>query len=437
MSAPKQAFEARGLPADLFAEQLILGAVVLDGEAMHNLRGLVEVEDFTHPMRRSVWRTMVDLYDRGTPLEIGTIFAALERNNEHAGAISFMQSQTEGVPLLPNLDYHIGKLRNAATLRRMMGEFDLAIQRCASGIETAQQIMESVSQQLLTVSPQIQNSGLQSVGEIMDEVGLQNLLRPRRERGLPFPWPWMNHSTSGMLPSELWVLAGNTSAGKTSAMLQLCVALARAGKGTGIFSLEVARESLSQKAIYQLARVDSERAKRGQLGPEERAQVHRAAEELHELPLYIDTQCTTVPAIHAAIRRRRLKSPVDVVAVDYLQLLGNTGRVDNRAQAVGANAWALKMLATEFQVPVLMLSQFSRQSTKAGTVQPRPELSWLKESGDIENHANGVWFIHRESMEDSDLVSVEFMLPKQRDGRRNIGHQYQFYPQYQRFEEVI
>jgi replicative DNA helicase len=112
--------------------------------------------------------------------------------------------------------------------------------------------------------------------------------------------------------------------------------------------------------------------------------------------------------------------------------LGNTGRHDTRAQAVGSNAWALKVLASDFQIPVLLLSQFSRQEKGKSR---RPELPDLKESGDIENRANGVWFLHRENPEDAEAVSIDFMLPKQRDGRRNIMTDLWFFPKSQRFEE--
>jgi replicative DNA helicase len=166
-----------------------------------------------------------------------------------------------------------------------------------------------------------------------------------------------------------------------------------------------------------------------------RLSVNLAAAELYNLPLYFDTQSSTTMAIHAAVRRRRLKSPIDHVIVEYLQLLGNSGKFDSRAQAVGANAWAMKMLATDFQVPVLLLSQLSRQSNKPGQAR-EPELTDCKESGDIECHANGVWFLHRASNEDANQIAVKFMLPKQRDGRRNIYQNFIFFPQYQRFEQV-
>lgn len=250
-----------------------------------------------------------------------------------------------------------------------------------------------------------------------------------------FPWSWMNRKTYGMLPAELWVLAGHTSTGKTSAMLQHAVSAARRGVGTAIFSLEVGKEALFLKAVYQLAGVDSERMKSGDpLTQAERDAIRNASNEIVDLPLYIDTTATTPAAIHAGVRQRSVKNKIGHVIVDYLQLLGNDGRSGTRAEAVGRNAWAMKMLATDFQIPVLLLSQFNRESNKSGKKRA-PELGDLKESGDIENHANGVWFIHRASEEDSDMVPVQFMLPKQRDGRRNVYTDLWFMPQYQRFEE--
>jgi replicative DNA helicase len=157
---------------------------------------------------------------------------------------------------------------------------------------------------------------------------------------------------------------------------------------------------------------------------------------LAELPIYFDdSMASTVPAIHAAIRRAKLKAPIGLVIVDYLQLLGNLGRELNRAQAVGANSRALKMAAREFQCPFMVLSQFKRPqvSEKTGEV-PKPTLSDFKESGDIENDADVAWFIHRPSTQEQDQVPVSFILAKQREGPRDIEENFYFFPKFQRFD---
>lgn len=423
-----------GWPANTDMERLVLGSILLDETALHNVRAVLTPDDFAIEKHRRIWRSCCDLYDQGKPVDRVTLAnALLERKElESVDGLSYLASLDDGLPRLINLDGYVQILRDDTARRRIITVGESLITRAVNR-DPPQEILDSIGESLLDMAPQQAGHGLQSAKELVDEVGLQQLLAPRREKGLLFPWGWMNDATCGMLPGELWVLAGHTSTGKTSAAIQSGVNVARKGTGVAIFSLEVGKPSLFQKSVYQVSRVDSERAKRDLLTPEERIRLQTAAREIYDLPLYFDTGSTTVAAIHAAVRRQKLKGPVGLIIVDYLQLLGNTGRYDSRAQAVGANAWALKLMANEFQCPVLLLSQFSRESAKPGSKR-KPELSDLKESGDIENHANGVWFIHRESMEDADQIPVEFILPKQRDGRRNIFQQFYFFPRFQRFD---
>lgn len=248
----------------------------------------------------------------------------------------------------------------------------------------------------------------------------------------------MTENTCGMLPGELWVLAAHTSVGKTSAAIQCAVHAAIRGVGASIHSLEMGDVSVFQRAVWQLSRVDSTRAKRGQLSKDERVAAQAAVAELAERPIYLDDGSRSVMEIHAAVRRQSLKAPIGLIVVDYLQLLEDGGRYDNRAQAVGANARRLKLMAQEFKAPVLLLSQFNRESAKPDKAR-RPSLTDLKESGDIENHSNGVWFIHRPGQPNGgdEVIPVEFILAKQRDGARDIfTSRVQFRPAIQSFEEV-
>ena len=426
-----------GLPSNIEYERLILASAMLNADSLHALRPVMDESDFTLEAHRRVWKRICALYDVGTPVEYITVHQALKMAGEaeSVGGISYLVSLTDGIPDLPSVDAYVQGVKDKTLLRNLVRASQSTIDRCLSGSESSSAILESLSHTAANIAPKAPGAGLQSAGEIIDEVGITRILRPRRDVGLQFPWPWMNYRTGGMMPSELWILAGHTSTGKTSAMLQHAVTSARRGEGVAIFSLEVGKESLLQKAIYQISRVDSEAGKRGKLDPDQRHAVMAASEEIHDLPLYLDTKSTTTMAIHAAVRRLTAKHKVNHVIVDYLQLLGNTGRQDNRAQAVGANAWALKLLATDFQVPVLLLSQFSRQSNKPGQ-QREPDLTDLKESGDIENHANGVWFLHRPNPEDSNQIPMKFILAKQRDGRRNVWQDFYFFPTFQRFEQV-
>jgi replicative DNA helicase len=371
----------KGLPENLEFERLVLGSAMLDQELIHAMRPVLEVEDFSLEKHRRIWKRVCGLYDSGRAVDRTTVYAELLKFGEAASCdgLSYLVSLDDGLPRLPNVDAYVQGVKDKALLRNVFFACQHLQNRCMEGIETPQQILDGAAQTIMQLSPQQVGCGLRSAAEIIDAVGLSAILRSRRESGLLFPWPWMNYRTGGMLPAELWVLAGYTSSGKTSAMLQHAVTAARRGLGVAIFSLEVGAEALLKKAIHQFGRIDSESANRGTLDAEQKSAENSAATEIHDMPLYLDTQSTTTMAIHAALRRLRLKHRVDHVIVDYLQLLGNSGKYDNRAQAVGANAWALKMLATEFKIPVLLLSQFARQQGNKSGQTREPELSDLKE----------------------------------------------------------
>ena len=427
--SPKQ--QLKGLPSSPEAERFVLGSIMLDEALMHAARPVLNAEDFSQNRNRIAWQAACAIYDSGSVVDRMTLAQALYDRGEREG-LGFACSLDDGLPVAPNLDSYIRILKDKSSFRQIIHAAQHAMNAGFLAHGSPQELLESVSRNLQSLDSGDRAETLLSAKAVIEKHGLEKILSPRKDSGLMFPWPWLNRWTSGMLPAELWILAGYTSTGKTSAVIQHSLAAARRGIGVAIFSLEVGDISLAQKCIYHLAGIDSERAKRGRLMPEERKRVGSAAAELAELPIHFDTTSNTTMAIHAAVRRAKLTKQIDHVIVDYLQLLAPGGRQESRAQAVGNNAWSLKMLATDFKVPVLLLSQFSR---KEKTMRDRdPELSDLKESGDIENHANGVWFLHRTNEADADRIPVKFMLPKQREGRRNIYQDFWFLPQYQRFE---
>ena len=310
----------RGLPANIDAEKFLLGSVLLDDSVMHDIRALMTADDFAIEKHRLIWRHMSALYDRGDHVDRITLANALVERNEldAVDGLSYLVSLDDGLPKIPNLDGYIKIIRDKAVLRRLIAAAERIQKRCFLSEGTPQEILDSVGKELLDLSPQEAGGGLQSVKELVDEVGINQLLAPRKERGLMFPWSWMNEATCGLLPGELWILAGHTSTGKTSAAMQFATNVARKGTGVAVFSLEVGKPSLFTKSVYQIARVDTEKAKRGILDNDEKRAVQKSASELYDLPLYFDTTSTTVTAIHAAIRRRKLSGPIGLIVVDYL-----------------------------------------------------------------------------------------------------------------------
>ncbi len=372
------------------------------------------------------------------PVGFAEVSTALKSSGDYekSGGLSAMmdlEGRAAGI-IQESMDRYVLALQDMTRRRSLMFSMEKALVDLSGSSLSTQDVTDSLSQSISGKPESGDFKGLQSAVDIIERSGVSQILAPRIKTGLRFPWSWMNSQTNGMGPAELWVLAGHTGTGKTSAMLAHATLAARRGFSVAVFSLEVGREAMVRKAAYMLAKVDSSKANRGELSPEETKKVSEAISCINELPIYFDTDSTTALAIHASARRLKSKRKIDHIIVDYLQLLGNTGRQDSKAQAVGANAWAMKMLAVEYRVPVLLLSQFSRQSNRPGQ-EREPDLTDLKESGDIENHANGVWFIHRPKCKDQERVPVKFMIPKQRDGRRDVDHAFTFIPSLQRFEE--
>lgn len=424
------------LPTNPAAERFLLGAALIDPDVMNELRPIVIEGDYSTERHRRIYRRMVQVYDSGNPVTYITVATALKDAGElEADGLSYLISLTDGVPQGVGVAGEIGALRDDATRRRIIELGQHLINR-ASNRDQPQAILDEITARAVDLAPIEAGRGLVSARELIDKVGISEILAPRIERGIQFPasWPWMNRNTCGMLGGELWVLAAHTSCGKTSAAIQTAIAVAQHGTGAAVFSLEMGNVSILQRAVWQLSGVDSERAKKGRLTKEERERAAVALAAIYELPIHFSDGSQSVMEIHAAVRQRRSRSPVGFIVVDYLQLLRDGGRFDNRSQAVGANARALKLMASEFSAPVLLLSQFNRESAKPGKTR-KPDLTDLKESGDIENHANGVWFIHRENMVDADRIPVEFILAKQREGRRNIDWPFVFEPAIQRFTQ--
>jgi replicative DNA helicase len=428
--------DKKGLPSNVEVERLVLGAVLTDPTAMAACRPVLSLEDFSIERNRSIWRKAVELYDAGVPVDRVTMANEFARRNElEHDTLSYLVSLDDGMPQIHNLDAYVKILLDESLRRRIILLCQSVTDRAVAR-DDPRDLLDHLSQQAASiVVSKDSEPQLISAKDLVDQKGIVQILAPRLERGMSFPWTWMTQATCGMLPGELWVLAAHTGCGKSSAAMQVAVHAARHGHRVVIFSAEMDATSLFQRAVWQLSGVDADRAKRNKVSKDERERLNLAAATLYELPVLFSRRSSfTTLDIYHQLRRERAKGPIGLIVVDYLQLISDSGRHETRAQAVGMAARACKLMGGEFECPVLLLSQFNRESAKPGRAR-RPELTDLKESGDIENHANAVWIIHRESMMDEDRITVEFILAKQRDGRRNVMQEFWFVPKFQRFEE--
>jgi replicative DNA helicase len=415
-------FDERGLPANLDAERFVLGAILSVEGAFSRVSATLTLDDFSLEKNRRIFARMADLHARGAHIDHGTVAHELIDHGqlESVDGMSYLASLDDGLPQVFDADDYVRTVKRKSVMRRAVIECNrtahaLTIEggNSVEEIERAQRILRELSAESTA------ERRLRTPWDIMTERvgGVEAFLQPHRnEPGIPFPWSPVNHVVPGMKPSQFFVIAARTSGGKTAAALQIAAHAATAGRTPVIFSIEMSAESLLHRILCAWARVDTRRFFSGNVTDLERRILSDAAGKLAALPLRIDdASCTTLPAIEAALLRLAAQCPVDLVIVDYLQIMECVGRHENRAQEVSKLSRGLKLLAREHRVPVIALAQFNRAPGKEGR---RPQLHDLKESGSIEQDADVVIFLHSEDnpAQDADLIDVEFIVAKQRNG---------------------
>ena len=421
--------EIKGLPANLEAERLVLGSVILEGTRYPQVAETLGRDDFSLDKHRRIWDAMGRLYESGTEIDRVTLANVLmERKElEAVGGLGYLVSLDDGLPHIVNLESYIRIVRDKAALRRIIVSAQHLIDRCVNEQEAPGEIIERASRALLDLAPR-QQEDLQTPYEVIQEAGLNSILGGKREGVVESPIPKLNEYIIGFHPGELILIGARPSVGKTALALQIAHHAAAKGHGTMLFSLEMGKLPLATRLACSIANVNSQLLRLGMVGPDERYRIARAVSELRDLPLWFDKRARTVPAIHATIRRARAKHPVRLVLIDYLQLMESVGRHENRNQEVSAISRGLKLMAEEFNIPVIALSQFSRPTR--GT-NPEPELTDLRESGSLEQDADLAILMH--APQGNEHPERLLLVKKQRNGPLGSVLQY-FIGRFQRFE---
>jgi replicative DNA helicase len=429
------------LPANLEAERLILGTVLRDNDLLADARPALSESDFSIDQHRRIWRAIESLYDSGKPVKHHGLVEELQRtrNLEAAGGYSYVVADLdEQARKVRTLDDAIEIIRGKAFLRKIINAAELLRNRALEQTDSPDQISQYASKLLLDMAETPQPRGFLAPADVIQEHGIDRILSPRREHGIPLPWPWLDYYLAGLHSEQLIVLGGATSRGKTSAALEIAVHASRHfreqtdGRQVYIFSLEMSADELIAVMVAQLSRVD---ARRHDKTPAERHEQARAANLLLELPIRIDdTAASNTAKIHAALRAGTLKyGRPGLVIVDYLQILGSAGRFENRTQEVGHNARQLKLVAKSLRCPFLVLSQIHRRE---GNEWEPPTLRDLRQSGEIEESANVVLFVHAEEHQPGvQEIPSQFIIAKQRRGPRDLHRKMIFRAPIQTFEE--
>ena len=444
-----------GMPANVEAEKTILGAILLDNSAHSEAAEKLDSEDFSLDSHRRIFLRMSELMDAQRAVDIVTLANELSRYKEveSVGGVAYLASLTEGLPRRPVIEEYIRIVKDKSLLRKLMGICSMAIARAADQSESAIGVLDDTEARLLDVTQKGITQGFQSLDEIVQHSfgTIDNLYKQSREvTGLATDFTDFDRLTSGLQKDELIIIAARPSMGKTALAINIAQNAAVNHKATvAIFSLEMSKESLLRRMLASQAWVDQRKLQTGFLGREDHDKLQNALGQLVEAQMFIDDSAgISLAEMRAKARRlKQTKGGLDLIVVDYLQLMSATvpssgkRNYENRTQEVSAISRGLKALAKELHVPVVALSQLSRASERRGE-DKRPMLSDLRESGSIEQDADVVAFIHREAyykrdeeMSETDKARSEIIVAKQRNGPTG-SVQLAYIADYTRFENL-
>jgi replicative DNA helicase len=419
---------AHSLPANVEAERSILGAILLDNLAYNQAAEHLKPEDFSLDSHRRLYTRMIDLAESSRPIDMITLVEELDRRKEleAIGDVGYISGLVDGVPDRPSIEHYIKIVRDKALLRGLIHAANSAIARAAEQSDPAEEILNDAEAAIFQLSEKRIGRGFMGVQEIVKEsFGSVDALLQRGQRitGLATHYTDLDEMTSGFQRSDLIIIAARPSMGKTAFALNIAEnAAIEDQKTVGVFSLEMSREALLLRLLCSKARVDSHKMRTGSLWRDDMDKVVHAMEQLAHAPIFIDdTPGIALSEMRAKARRlQQSTGALDLIIVDYLQLMSGGGRrYENRTQEVSAISRGLKGLAKELKVPVVALSQLSRAPESRGG-DHRPQLADLRESGSIEQDADVVAFIFREEVYKPDEPELEgraeLIIAKQRNG---------------------
>ena len=434
----------RGLPASVEAERSILGAILLDNHSYNEAAEKLRPEDFSLDSHCRIYSRMAELIDARRAVDIVTLAEELARRKEveAVGGVAYLASLTEGLPRRPSIEEYVRIVKDKSLSRQLIGICNTAITRAADQSDEALVVLDAAESGLLEVSERGITRGFAGIPEIVrDSFGtIDNLYAQQKEvTGLATHYTQFDKMTSGLQASDLIIIAARPSMGKTAWAINIAEnAAVRDGKVVAVFSLEMSKESLLRRMLASQALVSMQKIQTGFIPKADRGKLMEALEHLAEARIFIDdTPAIALSEMRAKARRlQRQQGGLDLIVIDYLQLMSASSfgvgarRYENRTQEVSAISRGLKALAKELRVPVVALSQLSRASEQRGG-DKKPMLSDLRESGSIEQDADVVAFIHRDSYynkdengeEDPDSKNkAEIIIAKQRNGPTGSVH---------------
>lgn len=425
--------EERVPPQNIEAEQAVLGAMLIDKEAIAKASEILTSTDFYREAHRVIFNAMLELYNKNEAVDMVTVTEILKRDNklEDIGGLAYITSLANVVLTAANVKYHADIVAEKSVLRQLVR---VSTEIAAMGYEANEDVgtlLDTAESRILEISNRKKKADFTPINDVLME-SVQNIEKLINNKGgltgLPSGFADLDKLTSGLHPSDFIILAARPSMGKTALALNIVQNVAlRAHKKIGgeprsvaFFSLEMSKEQLVNRMLCAEAGIDSQRLRVGEMGDKDWDALWGACDLMSKAKIYIDdTAGITVMDMRSRARRLKAEHGLDLIVVDYLQLMQGSGKRNtsgDRQQEVSEISRSLKALARELDVPVLALSQLSR-SVEARQVK-RPMLSDLRESGSLEQDADIVAFLYREDYYNPETENkhTELIIAKHRNG---------------------
>ena len=410
-------------PHSIDAEESVLGAVLLSADAANIALERLHAEDFYKPAHQRMFEVIQELFDANEPIDAVTVSEGLRRDGslDRIGGIEYLTRLIDTVPTTSNVEYYAGIVEEHALRRRLMrvgGDIGVIASQM---LEPIDDVVDRAEQAVFAIAERHVGDGLQAIDELLGPAieTAEELQRNGSEvTGVSTGFRDLDRKLAGLHPGNLVVIAARPGMGKSALAFNIAQNVALSGNTVAVFTLEMSREEVVTRLLCSKGRIDSQRLRTGRLAEADFTKLSNAAAALYKQDIYVDdSPGLTVTEIRAKCRRLRRKPGLDLVVVDYLQLMNGSGQ-ENRQQEIAMISRSLKDLARELNVPIIAVSQLNRGVE--AREDKRPRLGDLRESGAVEQDADVVMFIYRDEYYFPDKVEskgvAEVVIAKHRQG---------------------
>lgn len=411
-------------PQNLEAEMAVLGAILLDGEALVTAMERIASDDFYRTAHQYIYEAMIEIAEANEPVDLVTLTARLQdkKQLEEIGGVAYLAQLANTVPTAANIDYYAQIVEEKSMLRRLIRAATNIVTNGYAGEEEVGALLSDAEARIMEISNRRTGSGFHAIKDVLMEVfeRVEHLSQMRgTSTGIPSGFIDLDKMTSGFQRSDLIIVAARPSVGKTAFALNVAQNIGvRAKETVAIFSLEMGAAQLVQRMICAEGNIEATGMRNGDMKGDDWEKLTMAIGALSEASIYIDDSASvTVADIRAKCRRLKKEKGLGMILIDYLQLIQGRGKGDNRQQEVSEISRTLKQIARELNVPVIALSQLSRGVEQRQ--DKRPMMSDLRESGSIEQDADIVAFLYRDDYYDKETEKkniIEIIIAKQRNG---------------------